>query len=190
MSLEISFTEHGQCIRGKIVHQSTRALVVEMLSPYAGLADSAHIPTFGFLYQMYPPDGFRDSAYGRKRATGMLLGLLEVGDYLESNRDTLRAPLMATLQQVREVTSRMMSEEKFLQARATLRRKRKEGLVDNREYQRALGILRKQRDAWRCETEAILQAFFFDHFPMHVGSDSYEVIIDSLKTQQSLRNKP
>jgi len=120
----------------------------------------------------------------------MLLELLEVGDYLEANRDALRAPLMATQQQVREVTNRMMSEEKFLQARATLRRKRKEGLVDNREYQRALGILRKQRDALRCETKALLQAFFLDRFPMHVGSDSYDAIIDSLKTRQSLRNKP
>ena len=186
MSLEISFTEHGQCIRGKIVHQSTRALVVEMLSPYAGLADSAHIPTFGFLYQMYPPDGFRDSAYGRKRATGMLLGLLEVGDYLESNRDTLRAPLMATLQQVREVTSRMMSEEKFLQARATLRRKRKEGLVDNRAYQQALGVLRKQRDGWNREKETLLEAFFAENFPMHVCSDSRELLLDSLESGRRL----
>lgn len=169
MQTQIEIVRDGVTIAGVIRERSHAGLTVEMLAPYAGLVGYApHIPTFARGVNDYRTE------YGLEAAERVLADLFAFACDVERNAAELR-PLLETFNTMKkELALRDAAIEADLQS---LRRKFREGLLDQQEYHRQLKRFVHDHIACHAEWRALFTKLFAPRLNLSVSLDEEQALV-------------
>jgi hypothetical protein len=153
---------------------------VEITQPFKNLVTGSHI-----MYLARGHCSF-DGEYGELRARQMLTYLFRVGDYVSRKHEMLKVKLAEHRQQVTKVSEGRFTESEFKRRRLVLRRMLRRGDITNIQYQRWIGMMRKdveslERRIWQLEDQ-----FWDAYFPMLIGSRTDDTVLDILDGKRRL----
>ena len=169
-------------VEGKIINRTKWDIAIEIIKPFQNLSSGSHIPTFG----RRPGHSF-EGKYGDESIAGILEGLYILGKYLDDNLEDLKEKVIVYNTDLDKILTEMLSEEKFNKKKCELKKKLKNGNIDNLDYQRSLAPLRKETK--KCDMELFLkkESFFEDNFPMIVPCGTKDEFLDIINGKKKLK---
>ncbi len=162
----LQITVDGVIVTGKIIQRDKRSIGVEITSPFGGISESSgSIPLLGLQFHNY------EGKAGDQRAASILCDLYRFCVYVEAHQEKLLAALADY--RFKRIYAKHFSSEavelhqrinEALQKYLDLRNELKAGSIDNLEYQRRVGPLKKEIKHLGEESEVDLDALFDEGF--------------------------
>lgn len=183
-SLQFYFPIHvlvgDQAVDGQVSGNS-RDLSVEIRKPYQNLSLGLHIPYFAMGVSSY------FGPYGYERSKDLLEQLYRIAEYVERKQDILRVQLAQSRSEIATATKGRLTMTSFRKARLKLRKQLKEGVIDNIEFQRRIGRMRREAEGWQTRAWELEEQFWDGHFQTVINMSIRDSIIDILDGRKSLK---
>lgn len=172
---KISIMSGEVTVEGRITYRSGGDICVEITKPYQGLSTGLHIPYFGRPFHSF------DGEYGDECAKELLTELYEIALHVESNMDSLRIALREAQEGKAYLTDASMNLDAFLERKRELKQRLNAGEIDNRQFQKAVGELRREQKAIELQAHVNLDAFFEKHLPMVLPVDLQRQVLTMIE---------
>jgi len=155
---------------------------VEIIKPYCNLFGGCHIPYFARGLYTYEGD------YGDASIRATLEELHTLGKFLDIEMKNLKEKIKYYNDSVTKLSSKMMGEQEFNIKRIALKKRLRDGEIDNKEYQKAFTPLRKEYEELDSKIHAQRRAFFEENFPMVVPISTDEHVMDIIEGKIRITN--
>jgi hypothetical protein len=160
---------------------SSHDLNVEIRKPYQNLSLGLHIPYFAMRVNSF------FGPYGYKRSEHLLEQLYQIAEYVNRKQDMLQAQLAQLRLKIASATKGRLTIEDFRKQRLELRKQLREGAIDNVEYQRGIGSMRKEVESWETHIWKLEEQFWEGYFQTVISMSCRESIIDVLDGRKPLK---
>ena len=155
---------------------------VTIIKPYCNLSGECHIPYFARGLYTYEGD------YGDASIRETLKELYTLGKFLAREVKNLKEKLKYYNGNITKLSSKMMSEQEFKLKRIDLKKRLRDGEIDNKEYQKTLTPLRKEYEELDSKISDQRWSFFEENFPMVVPISTGQQVLDIIEGKESLTN--
>jgi len=156
---------------------------VAITKPYCNLFGGCHIPYFARGLYTYEGD------YGDASIRETLKELYTLGKFLAREVKNLKEKLKYYNGNITKLSSKMMSEQEFKLKRIDLKKRLRDGEIDNKEYQKAFTPLSKEYEELDSKIHAQRSSFFEENFPMVVPISTGQQVLDIIEGKESLTNR-
>ena len=156
---------------------------VTIIKPYCNLSGGCHIPYFARGLYTYEGD------YGDASIRETLKELYTLGKFLAREVKNLKEKLKYYNGNITKLSSKMMSEQEFKLKRIDLKKRLRDGEIDNKEYQKAFTPLSKEYEELDSKIHAQRSSFFEENFPMVVPISTGQQVLDIIEGKESLTNR-
>ena len=169
-------------VEGKIINRTQCNIAIKIIKPFQNLSSGSHIPYFG----MRPGHTF-DGEYGDETAAGILEGLYYFGKYLDDNLEDLKEKVKILNNDIANLSKEQLTEDEFKQKKKELKKRLRNGDIDNLAYQRALAPLRKEAEKLRLDLFLKTDSFFEENFSMIVPCGTKDEFLDIINGKKNLK---
>ena len=156
---------------------------VTIIKPYCNLSGECHIPYFARGLYTYEGD------YGDASIRETLKELYTLGKFLVREMKNFKEKLKYYNGIITKLSSEMMDEQEFKLKRIDLKKRLRDGEIDNKEYQKALSPLRKEYEELDSKIFDQRWSFFEENFPMVVPISTGQQVLDIIEGKESLTNR-
>ena len=155
---------------------------VTIIKPYCNLSGECHIPYFARGLYTYEGD------YGDASIRETLKELYTLGKFLAREVKNLKEKLKYYNGNITKLSSKLMSEQEFKLKRIDLKKRLRDGEIDNKEYQKTLTPLRKEYEELDSKISDQRWSFFEENFPMVVPISTGQQVLDIIEGKISITN--
>jgi hypothetical protein len=156
---------------------------VTIIKPYCNLSGGCHIPYFARGLYTYEGD------YGDASIRETLKELYTLGKFLAREMKNLKEKLKYYNGIMTKLSSEMMDEQGFKLKRIDLKKRLRDGEIDNKEYQKTLTPLRKEYEELGSKISDQKWSFFEENFPMVVPIGTGQQVLDIIEGKENLTNR-
>jgi hypothetical protein len=156
---------------------------VTITKPYCNLYGGCHIPYFARGLYTY------EGEYGDASIKATLEALYTMGKFLDIEMKNLKEKIKYYNDSVTKLSSEMMGEQEFNIKRIALKKRLRDGEIDNKEYQETLTPLRKEYEELDSKISDQRWSFFEEKFPMVVPISTGQQVLDIIEGKESLTNR-
>ncbi|RLA07298.1 MAG: hypothetical protein DRQ51_06650 [Gammaproteobacteria bacterium] len=164
-------------VEGEIFNRSAGDISVKITKPYKNISTGSHIPSFNRAKKSFIGE------YGDEKAKKLLKELYHIGHYTYQEIKNLSQKLKQSKNKIKNIPHKI-DNEKLAEEKAKLKQTLKQNKIDNIKYQQELKILKQKATDFDNEVYKIMDEFFEDNFPMIIGYDSAEQILNIIENDR------